>query len=1002
MKKIFKIFGIIMAVILALILILYGIARFKEKEIADIALRKLGRSIKAPLAIDDIHLSLIRRFPLATIELHGLWMGTPDAYGVSDSLITADETLARIDRVFISVKSRPLFRGEFEIMMVEIRSVDFAYIVDKQGISNIDFLMSTTPADTTDTTSVSLDVVLKELSLEDIRCRYYDSLQMVKASLLIPEAEISGEIKGDYLQGAARGEIILSDCSYQDTRLYLMDQTEIEFGAKYAGDSVFIDELNLITDGAKIDVSGMAIVGDSIDMDLLIHDAEIDLGEVIKYVPRETLRELGLKKAKGVFDLTGSVIGIYADSVLPEVNAEFTMKEGFIAMTDYPSLSNISFIGSLTNGKLRNNQTTAIQIENFHAQTEKSTVDMVLSMKDLEHIQYDLKTDIILDLSEIKSFLPDSLVEDVKGQVVARLATHGVLPDSIGSEYVDYLMKNSKLDLQLNDLTAILDSSLTLESLSGKLIYDFYHFTARDLQVKIPVYSLNLHNSSFDVQLTGKISNLAQLGIGLNSLQIRTDSSVIYGSGRILNPEAPTYSFSSNMKLNLGEFKAFLPDSMVNSITGGLEVQITSGGKLDLDSISEQMMDLVFEKSAFRFSFDRISVDMADTLMNVDDLSGAMTMSKDIIELKQVQGKYHGIDFSMDSTRIRNLYSAIMLNQPIKLYVDTRIALGELDYTFFAPFIEGDEDSTLLASEKSMEAEVTEEEPSNYTYAIKGKFRIKSFTYDKAIFDDISALFNITDSLYLVDQFKFKAFQGLHNTSVRYSIQKNEEQNIWIKNNAKGLDVNQLLKDFDNFKAYYEPSISYENISGILSSRLDAQVLFRNDTLVEEKLYVRGNVKLEKGGVYNYPPVQDMAQYIPGIDNLDRLEFKTINCDLFVFQEAVYVPTTLIVSNKLDASALGMQSFGEDYSYHFIVFLSDLLTGKSKKRIEKQDAQGEEVTSAGRKGTMVKSYSIDGKSRSGLDNENDRKTMERKVKASEAQLNLRFHPNLVHYDTGVE
>ena len=97
-----------------------------------------------------------------------------------------------------------------------------------------------------------------------------------------------------------------------------------------------------------------------------------------------------------------------------------------------------------------------------------------------------------------------------------------------------------------------------------------------------------------------------------------------------------------------------------------------------------------------------------------------------------------------------------------------------------------------------------------------------------------------------------------------------------------------------------------------------------------------------------------------------------------------------------------MQSFGEDYAYHFIVFLGDIITGKSDRKLKKQDAMGEEISIDGRKGTMVKSYSLNGKSRSGLDNKKDRKEMERKVKASETLLNLRFHPNLVNYDTGVK
>jgi hypothetical protein len=345
----------------------------------------------------------------------------------------------------------------------------------------------------------------------------------------------------------------------------------------------------------------------------------------------------------------------------------------------------------------------------------------------------------------------------------------------------------------------------------------------------------------------------------------------------------------------------------------------------------------------------------------------------------------------------------VIENKTVQLKVDGRFNLGDLDYSLLAA-LQGNKADTNAVSGNDQEIPSAEQDNKgnlkNYTYSVKGKLRVKSFTYTNAVAENISCLFNISDSLYLVDQFKFNAFGGIHTTSVRYAI-KQEERNLWIKNKVEGMDINRLLRDFDNFKAFYEPAITHENISGLFSANVDGQILFKGDSLVRDKLYVRGEIKLEKGGIYNYAPVMDMEQYLKTIGSLDKLEFKTINSNVFIFQDDIYVPTTLVVSNKLDASALGMKSFGEDYSYHFIVYLSDLLTGKSQNRIEKQDRQGEEITSAGRKGTMVRSYSIDGKRRSGFDNQKDQNEMKRKIMASERLLNVRFHPHLVNYNTGV-
>ena len=1006
MKKFLKILIIIILVLLVLVISLAVIAKVKEKEIADIVLKKISKSVKAPITIEDISLNLLRRFPLATVELKGVWLGTPGALGMADSVITEEETLASIEKFFVSVKSRPLIRGDFEIMKVEVRGADLKYLVDSNGVSNFDFLIDTTSATVPDTTAVSLNVLLKELMLRDIHCNYQDELNLMSARLVITKAEVTGEIKDDYLHGSASGMLKVSNCSYKATNLYLMRESEIEFDAGYSGDSVDIRELTVSTDGADFDVTGSAVIKDTIETDIRIQGTQIDIDELIKYVPKKTLEDIGLKKASGMMNVDASVMGFISDSILPEVKMEFALKKGYIVMAGYPSVKNISFTGSATNGKMRSNKTTSVNIKEFHAETDQSSVDMSFNLENLDQIQYNINSDLAIELGEFKEYIPDTVLADVRGRILVKIRTKGALPDSVGPDFIDYFLETSQLELNLNNLFLTLDSTLSLDALSGKLAYDLNHITARNLEVGVPLYHINIKKASFDAQLSGKLSEPSNLEIDLKSYQFKTDSSAFYGSVKIHNLEAPEFNLTSNFKLNLSETKVHLPDTLVKDVSGEITALIVSRGKLNLDSISDQITDLIFENSEFRFKFDDVSIDMPDTLMSVNNLSGRLYMKHDTLRIDDTRGVYNGIDFSIDSTVILNLYPTVIKNQASRLMVEGRFGLGDLDYAMFAPFIASYLDTTATSAENkdsTFTEENTDSTALNYTYSIKGKIRVGSLTYKKAYVDNISCLFNLSDSLYLIDQFKFNGFGGKHNTSVRYEIRKGEEQMLWVKNSIENLNITQLLTDFDNFKDFYEPAITKENISGILTSQVDVQVYFKDDSMIRDKMYVRGDFKLEKGGIYHYPPVKEMEPYLPGIDNLDILEFKTINSNLFVFQDAIYVPTTLVVSNKLDATALGMQSFGEDYSYHFIVFLSEIIYGKSKRINKKQDKMGEEVVSTGHKksGTLVKSYSLDGKSRSGLDNKNDQEKMRSRVKASEALLNVRFHPKSVNYNTGV-
>jgi hypothetical protein len=383
-------------------------------------------------------------------------------------------------------------------------------------------------------------------------------------------------------------------------------------------------ELIVATDGADLIIIGRAVIKDTIETDIRFQGTQINIDELIKYVPEKTLEDIGLKKASGMMNMDGSIQGFILDSILPEVKMEFEMKKGFLQIAGYPSLKNISIAGYLTNGIMRNNTTTTVNIRKFHAETDKSSVDMSGILNNLDRIQYKINSDMVIELGEFKEFIPDSMMQDATGQIRAKLSTKGVLPDSVGPDFIDYFLETSQLELNLNNLFLALDSNLSLDALSGKLTYDLNHITARYLHVGVPLYHINIKNASFDAQLSGKLSEPSNLEIDLKSYQFRTDSSAFYGSVKIQNLEAPEFKLTSNFKLNLSETKVYLPDTLVKDVSGEITALIVSRGKLNLDSISDQINDLIFENSEFRIKFDNVSVNMPDTLLSVNNLSGRL------------------------------------------------------------------------------------------------------------------------------------------------------------------------------------------------------------------------------------------------------------------------------------------------------------------------------------------------------------------------------------------
>ena len=70
MKKLLKIFTYLIIVVITLVIVLVITAKLSENKITDIALKKVSESIEAPVIIDNVSFTLLRNFPLATIELN--------------------------------------------------------------------------------------------------------------------------------------------------------------------------------------------------------------------------------------------------------------------------------------------------------------------------------------------------------------------------------------------------------------------------------------------------------------------------------------------------------------------------------------------------------------------------------------------------------------------------------------------------------------------------------------------------------------------------------------------------------------------------------------------------------------------------------------------------------------------------------------------------------------------------------------------------------------------
>jgi len=987
------------------ILLLIILAEIFKNDIVKMAIQKGAKTFDVPLSVGEVDFSLLYNFPNATIEFNDIVVLSDTIK--SDSMTAVQDTIAKISKLYAAVDIVELIKGNILVKRVDIEQAKASYLVDSLGKSNWDFLLNA-PSDsvtTQDTTVIQGVYSLDKFLLSDIDLNYIDDQMHFAGALQIPELEVSGEVKPQGYEAATKGEILVKSVHYADFHLEDLQHSRFTFDITALNDTLQVDELVLDAANAVFKAKGMIVNQDSMFVDLQISGEEIDLEKNFNFLSKKIKSDLKLNNMAGELNISGSTKGYVTSNNIPQFNFDVDLKEGLIQYDTYPRVKNMVLQTTLSNGYATGLQSAIVNVKQFSAETEKSTVEFSAMIKNLTKIEYDVVVKVSSDLSEIKPFVPDSSINKLTGILLAEISTSGVMPDSLSDDFVNYAINKTKISLSLNNVDVAIDSLPEIKSCSGTLKYEPGMIKMSDFKVQVPEYHVNVVNGYINSSYKGKLTNYKKLYLDFDSVYFALPQSSFSLKGKVSGFEKVKYDLQARVNLGLEEVKTMLPDSIVNYMIGQVGAGITSKGQFHIDSVADKAMALLFENSSFNLDFNGVNVNMPDSLMSVSLQTGKVSYTNDTLRMNGVTGNYLGLDFSADSTYIASVYSAAIQNKPKELRVYGNFGAGDLDYAWIDAFMT---DTIPMTPEEEQAALAAEPYVQNYTIKANGKAKLKSFKYGDIFVENIDTKFLAKpDAGYFVaDDMTCNVFGGEALSSVKYEINDNFRDVLYFKTKAKSMNMSTMLNQIEEFVDYED--FSSDKVKGTLSSEMDGRIVLQDYEVVFDSLMLSGSLKLENGALVKVKPIMDLED-IPmiGLSGLKNLRFSTLESSLFIYNNKVYIPQTQIQTTSFDASFLGMYGFDETYAYHVRMFLGEILAGKSKANIKKQTkdmgfVEDEKDAKKGRTPLYLIS-SFDGKKdRAWWDNQKDREKMQIQVKLQQRGLRILFKPSLVKYETEVK
>jgi hypothetical protein len=976
----------------SLLIFLLLTAELAEDFIVQQAVNEINKSINADIKVNEVSFSLVKRFPYASLEF--------DTVSLKEN--NKKDTILAASKLFASLNPFALINNKIKIERVGIKNASFSYLINKDGASNIDFLIqSDTVQDSNESSSNNFSIGLKKLILSNVTLKFNDQQNNVKAEVTIVKTKAKGKINPKNIKAEISGNAFVQNCSYPNTKASLLKKLNVKYHLKYNNNQLKILDFTTTCKGVNLNANGNIGITDGFPSNIQISKANLNLSELYKYIPNELINQFHIKKTEGILSASGNIQGNLIDSILPKTNFTLQFDKGKFAVDTFPEIDDLAFKINLATNK-SNFSDAKLNINSLHIATKENYLDTKGSVISLTKPQFQFESKIECKPEKFKKFFPKDILEQLEGDFTIACKGKGKIDSLQQIQNPDFWLnllqsniKIKKLNCKTPDLLAK-DISVQMNYANRQLVID-------SLFMNLPDFGIHVKNTSCKSNFSGSVLDLKSLQANLNDLQLQINNSSVKGSFQINNLETPNYTAHLDSKLVLEDFTSFIPDTLVQNVSGISKFTIDSKGEINLDKIEEQMMDLLLNKTQIQASCENVNLTWQSPKLNISDFSTSALLKKDSIQIGYTKVDIEGIECNIDTCHISNHYKSVIENKNEKINIYTDIHLKHFDYTKVEElqnryFKWAEQNSKPVEQEQ-----ITESTPTNYKFEVKGRFTGDGVKYNKTEVSNISSLFNLRDTVFTFNQFKFNIFKGSFDNAFKCTIYPNGKMRFKMHVKNENIDFNNLLSDFDNFKEFGMDSlIRAEQISGKLTSNLHSEFNFK-DSLDMNSLRVRGDLTLKNGGVYNYPAIEALGSFT-GLKNLDSMRFETIKTNLFIYKKAVYVPKTEINSNVLNIAAFGKQAFNFDCEYHLRVYLNEILNGKTErvKRKQKQNKTKKNGGTAGLKSLFVMRKVEDGKTQNTLSAKSTRNKMKTKIKIQDEILKVYFLPMVEKYLTGLE
>ncbi|MBP2832459.1 AsmA-like C-terminal region-containing protein [Aquimarina sp. U1-2] len=422
MKKALKIFGII---VLLLIISLISIPFLFKGTLQDKVRHLVNEHVNAKVDFADIHISLLRSFPQASVVI--------DDLSIINYAPFEGDTLAYSKTIALDMSVNELFKSANEAISVQKIVIDQAVVhikIDSLGSSNYDITKTseTTPqSNSVNEENGDFTFSLEHYEINDSNITYKDEGTQTLLEMQHFNHSGDGSVSGD--------KVILdthtdTDASFGFDNVRYLDKNKLQLDAQLELDlknqKYAFKENKALLNRLPLQFTGFVQLFDQYtDVDLSFETPTSEFKNFLAVIPEAYAKNLDGVQTTGDFSIAGSIQGKTDETRIPTLDIAIQSQNASFKYPDLPKgVSNILidvFIKNETG--LANDTFIAINHLNFNIGEDNFAAQGTLKNL-IENVLVDMRLKGLLHLENLEKAYPLDLDQELNGIVTADLTSN--------------------------------------------------------------------------------------------------------------------------------------------------------------------------------------------------------------------------------------------------------------------------------------------------------------------------------------------------------------------------------------------------------------------------------------------------------------------------------------------------------------------------------------------------------------------------------------------------